>query len=70
MAPNKLLESYLTNRDQIVIRKIKSDALIVKSGVPQSTILDPLLFITYSVMRKILVVSHADDTVILYYDDS
>ncbi len=47
MAHN-LIESYLTNRKQFVeIDGFRSDILIVNTGVPQGSILGPLLFIIY-----------------------
>ncbi len=45
---HELLESYITNRKQFVeINDAKSDTLTVTIGVPQGSILSPLLFFIY-----------------------
>ena len=46
--PGKLLESYLSNRKQyVVFDDINSQVLDMKTGVPQGSILGPLLFLNY-----------------------
>ena len=47
-SPGKLLESYLSNRKQyVVFDDINSQVLDIKTGVPQGSILGPLLFLIY-----------------------
>ena len=46
--PLQLLDNYLTNRSQyVVIKNIKSNTLQITTGVPQGSILGPLLFLIY-----------------------
>jgi len=64
----KWFESYLTNRKQYVfVNNIKSDFKIIGCGVPQGSILGPLLFLVY--MNDL---SQASQVLqyILYADDS
>ena len=62
-------KSYLTNREQVVIINGTSEPCIVKCGVPQGSILGPLLFLCYvndmpnSV--NITLFQYADDSAIL-----
>ena len=64
----KLFESYLSNRNQLIkIKNLKSDILSIKSGVPQGSILGPLLFLLY--MNDIASISNTGSTD-LYADDT
>ena len=70
---NKWIESYLTNRSQYVdFDSNVSSSLPVRCGVPQGSILGPLLFLLYindishSTTENIL--SFADDTTVFLSD--
>lgn len=71
---HKVITSYLTNRKQMVtLGDAKSSLSTVTCGVPQGTVLGPLLFIIYvnSLLRLNLggkIISFADDTAIFYRD--
>ncbi len=64
----KLMESYMTNRTQYVeIDEVKSDLLNLSTGVPQGSILGPLLFIIYindiaNASKHFDFIIYADDT--------
>jgi len=65
----KLMKSYIFNRYQLVkIGDVQSHLQIIKSGVPQGSILGPMLFLLY--INDIA--SFVDNTSIidLYADDS
>ena len=71
--PNKLLESYLTNRHQYVqINDHKSSLRLINCGVPQGSVLGPLLFILYindlvnCSKEKIKIRIFADDTAVYF----
>ena len=72
----KLLKSYLVGRKQMVeIDGVRSECREVKCGVPQGTVLGPILFIIYinsllGLSSRGRIISFADDTVIFYSDDS
>ena len=65
-------KNYLINRQQIVKYKlVKSDSMTIKCGVPQGSVLWPLLFLIYmndiSKCSKILsFILFADDTNLFY----
>ena len=64
----ELLRSYLSDRKQYVeFENVKSDSSNIKTGVPQGSILGPLLFVIYvndiSLASKIFTaIIYADDT--------
>jgi len=66
--PLKLFDSYLTNRKQYVdFEDTESDMLDITTGVPQGSILGPLLFIIYindmaNVSKLFHSIIYADDT--------
>jgi len=64
----KLMQSYISNRTQYIeLDNIKSDVLEITCGVPQGSILGPLLFIIYMndlpyITKCLTPVIYADDT--------
>ncbi len=64
----KLMECYLTNRKQYVkINEMCSEMSTLNTGIPQGSILDPLLFIIY--INDIAKASKIFDFII-YVDDT
>lgn len=73
---NKLFKSYLQNREQhVMIGNVTSDKATVNCGVPQGTVLGPLLFTVYvndlfQLTSKGKILALADDTAIFYKGSS
>ena len=68
--------SYLTNREQIVkYKSFNSNNLTIKCGVPQGSLLGPLLFLTYmnyvcESSRILSLILFTDDTNLFYSDEN
>jgi hypothetical protein len=66
-----LMSSYISNRKQYVeFNNTTSNLMIIKTGVPQGSILGPLLFIIYlndikNVTKRLHPVTFADDTTLI-----
>jgi retron-type reverse transcriptase len=73
---NSWFENYLSNRKQIVkFEGTQSEEMKIKSGVPQGSILGPLLFLLYindiqHCNQLVSIILFADDTSILCSDTS
>jgi hypothetical protein len=69
---NDLIRSYLTNRKQYVQNgDISSEVLAVEEGVPQGSVIGPLLYIIYAndlhyLIKERLSIMYADDTTIIF----
>ena len=72
----KLFQTYLLNRKQyVLVNNTESDCLYIKTGVPQGSILGPLLFIIYlndivKVCKLFHPIIYADDTTLCATLDS
>lgn len=68
----KLLTNYLSNRIQKVkIAESLSEPRVISMGIPQGTVLGPVLFLVYinqigNMLADACIVSYADDTAILF----
>lgn len=77
---NDLIRSYLSGREQRVVerdehgRLIKSEKIEICKGVPQGSILGPLLYILYtneiSDLTDIYTVLYADDTTLIFSEEN
>ena len=66
----KWLRSYLHNRQQsVVVKNIFSSSKPLQHGVPQGSVLEPLLFSLYFALLEDLIVAHRFDPMI-YADDT
>ena len=67
----QLIKSYLSNRKQVVlINDKKSQILCNNIGVPQGSILGPLLFIIYTNDLSLLFNNNQQVKLIVYADDT
>nr|CAI5842028.1 unnamed protein product [Callosobruchus analis] len=72
--PLNLIKSYLSGRKQcVVVDDTKSDIVTLKYGVPQGSVLGPLLFLTYvndiyQYLQPYACFSYADDTTLVSTD--
>jgi len=74
--PLDMFKNYLKDRKQYVrVGSTISEALVVERGVPQGTVLGPILFLIYvnelsNWIGDGKIISYADDTVLLYEGDT
>ena len=66
----KWLKSYLTDRNfKVVVKKASSNSCVLEIGVPQGSILGPLLFILYTKDLEAIVTKYGF-SIHLYADDT
>lgn len=73
----KVFSDYLTNRRQKVkLNNTESDYQVINTGIPQGTVLGPILFLLYinnlykSIDGKGELISYADDTALVFQGNS
>ena len=76
-APLSLIQSFLTNRSQFLVNgNSRSSDMVIECGIPQGSILGPLLFLFYvndlpKVSSSLQTILFADDTIVsLPHDNS
>jgi hypothetical protein len=66
---NNFFQSYLKNRQQFVeIDGVRSESATIQSGVPQGSILGPLLFIIY--INDLPCITNTDSEIVMFADDT